>query len=234
MSAILSTLFQSKISHRNLATADATSSFCSEISCMCLWENTFANEGFVVPPFLSDSPRNLCLILHSLYILTHSSHSAANLKVIRLLSREYRHRDYWDLANIFPSFLIRQQQKTECRLVNFPETPIFGNSFKYDIEVSNKSPDEEVKLRRHHLARCMKNFKTDIYFVSTFEPSTKSVDLLTVETFAGTVCKQTDSEMSKEWTINRGLYASFRYEGEWEHYPEWARNLYLMELPARG
>ncbi|MBB8665884.1 GyrI-like domain-containing protein, partial [Escherichia coli] len=30
------------------------------------------------------------------------------------------------------------------------------------------------------------------------------------------------------------LYASFRYEGEWEHYPEWARNLYLMELPARG
>ncbi|EAA2366932.1 GyrI-like domain-containing protein, partial [Escherichia coli] len=112
--------------------------------------------------------------------------------------------------------------------------PIFGNSFKYDIEVSNKSPDEEVKLRRHHLARCMNNFKTDIYFVSTFEPSTKSVDLLTVETFAGTVCKQTDSEMAKEWTINRGLYASFRYEGEWERYPEWSRNLYLMELPARG
>ena len=80
----------------------------------------------------------------------------------------------------------------------------------------------------------MKSFKTDIYFVSTFKPSTKSVDLLTVETFAGTVCKQTDSEMPKEWTINRGLYASFRYEGEWEHYPEWARNLYLMELPARG
>lgn len=63
--------------------------------------------------------------------------------------------------------------------------------------MSNKLPDEEVKLRRHHLVRCMKNFKTDIYFVSTFEPSTKSVDLLTVETFAGTVCKQTDSEMPK-------------------------------------
>lgn len=73
-------LFQSKISHRNLATADATSSFCSEISCMCLWENTFANEGFAVPLFLSGSPRNLCLILHSLCILIHSSHSAANLK----------------------------------------------------------------------------------------------------------------------------------------------------------
>ncbi|SPX11810.1 AraC family transcriptional regulator [Escherichia coli] len=43
-------------------------------------ENTFANEGFVVPPFLSGSPRNLCLILHSLCILIHSSHSAANLK----------------------------------------------------------------------------------------------------------------------------------------------------------
>lgn len=136
----------------------------------------------------------------SLHFDSQQSFSREFKKLFGCSPREYRHRDYWDLANIFPSFLIRQQQKTECRLVNFPETPIFGNSFKYDIEVSNKSPDEEVKLRRHHLARCMKNFKTDIYFVSTFEPSTKSVDLLTVETFAGTVCKQTDSEMSKEWT----------------------------------
>ncbi len=100
-----------------------------EISCMCLWENTFTNEGFVVPPFLSGSPRNLCLILHSLCILIHSSHSAANLKVIRLLSREYRHRDCGISQISSLLFLIRQQQKTECRLVNFPETPIFGNSF---------------------------------------------------------------------------------------------------------
>ncbi len=142
----------------------------------------------------------------SLHFDSQQSFSREFKKLFGCSPREYRHRDYWDLANIFPSFLIRQQQKTECRLINFPETPIFGNSFKYDIEVSNKSPDEEVKLRRHHLARCMKNFKTDIYFVSTFEPSTKSVDLLTVETFAGTVCKPTDSEMPKEWTINRGLY----------------------------
>lgn len=153
----------------------------------------------------------------SLHFDSQQSFSREFKKLFGCSPREYRHRDYWDLENIFPSFLIRQQQKTECRLVNFPETPVFGNSFKYDIEVSNKSPDEEVELRRHHLVRCMKNFKTDIYFVSTFKPSTKSVDLLTVETFAGTVCKQTASEMPKEWIINRGLYASFRYEGEWEH-----------------
>ncbi len=78
----------------------------------------------------------------------------------------------------------------------------------------------------------MKNFKTDIYFVSTFEPLTKSVDLLTVETFAGTVCEYAD--MPKEWTTTRGLYASFRYEGNWENYPDWVRNIYLIELPARG
>jgi AraC family transcriptional activator of mar-sox-rob regulon len=140
----------------------------------------------------------------SLHFDSQQSFSREFKKLFGCSPREYRHRDYWDLANIFPSFLIRQQQKTECRLINFPETPIFGNSFKYDIEVSNKSPDEEVKLRRHHLARCMKNFKTDIYFVSTFEPSTKSVDLLTVETFAGTVCEYAD--MPKEWTTTRGLY----------------------------
>ncbi|ELW2045275.1 helix-turn-helix domain-containing protein, partial [Escherichia coli] len=110
----------------------------------------------------------------SLHFDSQQSFSREFKKLFGCSPRVYRHRDYWDLANIFPSFLIRQQQKTECRLVNFPETPIFGNSFKYDIEVSNKSPDEEVKLRRHHLARCMNNFKTDIYFVSTFEPSTKS------------------------------------------------------------
>lgn len=102
----------------------------------------------------------------SLHFDSQQSFSREFKKLFGCSPREYRHRDYWDLANIFPSFLIRQQQKTECRLINFPETPIFGNSFKYDIEVSNKSPDEEVKLRRHHLARCMKNFKTDIYFVS--------------------------------------------------------------------
>ncbi|EFY4922287.1 transcriptional regulator, partial [Shigella dysenteriae] len=78
----------------------------------------------------------------------------------------------------------------------------------------------------------MKDFKTDIYFVSTFKPSTKSVDLLTVETFAGTVCEYAD--MPKEWTTTRGLYASFRYEGNWENYPDWVRNIYLIELPARG
>ena len=66
----------------------------------------------------------------------------------------------------------------------------------------------------------------------TFEPSTKSVDLLTVETFAGTVCEYAD--MPKEWTTTRGLYASFRYEGNWENYPDWVRNIYLIELPARG
>lgn len=168
----------------------------------------------------------------SLHFDSQQSFSREFKKLFGCSPREYRHRDYWDLANIFPSFLIRQQQKTECRLINFPETPIFGNSFKYDIEVSNKSPDEEVKLRRHHLARCMKNFKTDIYFVSTFEPSTKSVDLLTVETFAGTVCEYAD--IPKEWTTTRGLYASFRYEGNWENYPDWVRNIYLIELPARG
>ncbi len=95
----------------------------------------------------------------SLHFDSQQSFSREFKKLFGCSPREYRHRDYWDLANIFPSFLIRQQQKTECRLVNFPETPIFGNSFKYDIEVSNKSPDEEVKLRRHHLARCMNNFK---------------------------------------------------------------------------
>ncbi len=105
----------------------------------------------------------------SLHFDSQQSFSREFKKLFGCSPREYRHRDYWDLANIFPSFLIRQQQKTECRLVNFPETPIFGNSFKYDIEVSNKSPDEEVKLRRHHLARCMKSFKTDIYFVCTFD-----------------------------------------------------------------
>lgn len=42
------------------------------------------------------------------------------------------------------------------------------------------------------------------------------------------------NDMPKEWTTTRGLYASFRYEGNWENYPDWVRNIYLIELPARG
>lgn len=170
----------------------------------------------------------------SLHFDSQQSFSREFKKLFGCSPREYRYRDYWDLKNIFPSFLRHQHKKTNCTLIHFPETRIFGHSFKYDIDVSNKSLDEEVKVRRQHLVRNMNKFKTDIYFASSFKPSTKSVDLLTVKTFAGTVCKQTDSDMPKEWTINQGLYASFRYEGEWEYYPDWARNLYLIELPARG
>ena len=66
----------------------------------------------------------------SLHFDSQQSFSREFKKLFGCSPREYRHRDYWDLANIFPSFLIRQQQKTECRLINFPETPIFGNSFE--------------------------------------------------------------------------------------------------------
>ncbi len=71
---------------------------------MCLWENTFANEGFVVPPFLSGSPRNLCFdIALSLHFDSQQS-----------FSREFKSYSaalpvntatvIIDLANIFPSF----------------------------------------------------------------------------------------------------------------------------------
>lgn len=70
--------------------------------------------------------------------------------------------------------------------------------------MSNKLSDEEVKLRRYYLVRCMKNFKTDIYFVFTFESLIKSVDLFTVEIFVGTVCEYVD--MLKEWITIRGFY----------------------------
>ncbi len=61
-------------------------------------------------------------------------HSAANLKsysaalpvntaTVLLGSRKY-----------LPFFFNTSTAKDECRLVNFPETPIFGNSFKYDLK----------------------------------------------------------------------------------------------------
>lgn len=58
--------------------------------------------------------------------------------------------------------------------------------------------------------------------------------MVEVETFAGTVCDHADTDMPKEWITAGGLYASFRYEGDWEYYANWVRNLYLIELPARG
>lgn len=44
------------------------------------WAHTSANEDFVGQPFLSDLLPNQCLILRSLCILIHSSHSVVNLK----------------------------------------------------------------------------------------------------------------------------------------------------------
>ena len=143
----LSTLFQSKISHRNLATADATSSFCSEISMhVPLGEYIRKRRLCRAAILVRLTAKSMLDIALSLHFDSQQSFSREFKKLFGCSPREYRHRDYWDLANIFPSFLIRQQQKTECRLINFPETPIFGNSFKYDIEVSNKSPDEELAI----------------------------------------------------------------------------------------
>ena len=170
----------------------------------------------------------------SLHFDSQQSFSREFKKLFGCSPREYRHRDFWDLTNILPPLLTRQHQKTDCTLIHLPETSIFGNAFKYDIELSNTPPDEEAKLRRNHLSRCLQNLKMDIYYVSAYTPSTKSVDLLTVETFAGTVCIHADTDMPKEWITAGGLYASFRYEGDWEHYANWVRNLYLIELPARG
>ena len=87
----------------------------------------------------------------SLHFDSQQSFSREFKKLFGCSPREYRLRDFWDLTNILPPLLTRQHQKTDCRLINLPETRIWGNSFKYDIEISNKPPDEEVKLRRNHL-----------------------------------------------------------------------------------
>lgn len=120
----------------------------------------------------------------------------------------------------------------ECRLINFFEIFIFGNLFKYDIEVLNKLLDEEVKLWCYYLVRCMKNFKMDIYFVFMFELLTKLVDLFMVEIFVGMVCEYVD--MPKEWIMIWGFYVFFCYEGNWENYFDWVCNIYLIELFVRG
>ncbi|END57144.1 bacterial regulatory helix-turn-helix s, AraC family protein, partial [Escherichia coli p0305293.13] len=43
----------------------------------------------------------------SLHFDSQQSFSREFKKLFGCSPREYRHRDYWDLANIFPSFLIR-------------------------------------------------------------------------------------------------------------------------------
>ncbi|HAH0901888.1 TPA: helix-turn-helix domain-containing protein, partial [Escherichia coli] len=55
------------------------------------------------------SAKSMLDIALSLHFDSQQSFSREFKKLFGCSPREYRHRDYWDLANIFPSFLIRQQ-----------------------------------------------------------------------------------------------------------------------------
>lgn len=148
--------------------------------------------------------------------------------------REYRHRDFWDLEHILPPYFSCNYERPKCKLVRMPVTCFYGDSFKYDVEIKNTPPEEEIRFRRNQLAKDLKKWKVDIFYISSFKPSMKSVDLLTVETFAGTKIKDNDADMLKELCVAEGLYASFHYEGRWEGYASWVRSLYLKMLPAEG
>ncbi len=83
--AILSTLFQSKISHRNLATAEQHPASVPKFHA-CAFGRIHSQRRLCRAAILVRLTAKSMLDLHSLCILIHSSHSAANLKSYRLLS----------------------------------------------------------------------------------------------------------------------------------------------------
>ncbi|XTZ40536.1 helix-turn-helix domain-containing protein [Salmonella enterica] len=170
----------------------------------------------------------------SLHFDSQQSFSREFKKMFGCSPREYRHRDFWDLEYILPPLLSRNDERPKCKLIHIPETCFYGESFKYDVEIKNTPSEEEVKIRRNQLAKDLKKYKQDIYYITSFKPSTKSVGLLTVETFAGSKDKDSDVDILKELRITEGLYASFHYEGRWEDYASWVHSLYLKVLPAEG
>ncbi len=170
----------------------------------------------------------------SLHFDSQQSFSREFKKMFGCSPREYRHRDYWDLDYILPPFLSHNSVQPKLTLIRMPETCFYGDSFKYDIEIKNTVPAEEIKTRQTYLATNLKKWGTDIFYVTHFKPSTKSKDLLSVETFVGTHLKDNDMDMIKELHIAEGLYASFHYEGSWEAYADWGRSLYLKVLPSEG
>ncbi len=178
--------------------------------------------------------KSMLSIALSLHFDSQQSFSREFKKQFGCTPREYRYRNFWNTAYILPPALKSQYKKTHCTLVHLSEIHLLGDSFKYDIILSNTASEEEKKFRRNYLSRYLKKAREDIYCISTFKPSRKSEDYLTIETFAGAVRTDTDNDTLTEWVTSGGVYASFHYEGDWEHYANWVRGIYLTELPDKG
>lgn len=170
----------------------------------------------------------------SLHFDSQQTFSREFKKMFGCSPREYRYRNFWDLEYLLPPLSLHNNEHPKCKLTHIPATCFYGDSFKYDVEIKNTTPKEEIKIRREQLSKDMEKWKTDIFYITNFKPSTKSVGLLTVETFSGTKIKYNDIDALKKRCITEGLYASFHYEGRWEDYANWGRNLYLTALPAEG
>lgn len=148
--------------------------------------------------------------------------------------KQYRNRDFWDLAYLCPSWLLNQGRIPECRIINLEEKKFRGRNYSYNTLLQGIKPQDEVDFRRNQLARDLKLWTKDIFCLSTFTASPRNFHVIFVETFSGIECDCISTPPLKTLTSPAGLYASFHYEGPWETYAHLPRRIYLETLPVEG
>lgn len=171
-------------------------------------------------------------------ILLHFNSQQAFCKEFKKLfgcsPRLYRNRDFWDLAYLCPSWLLKRGGLPECKVVRLEKKTFAGRDYCYDTLIRGTKPDDEVALCRNQLIRDLKRWQKDIFCLSTFKASPCNMHVIFVETFSGIECDAPlHMPAMTTFTLPEGLYASFHYEGPRETYAHLPRRILSGSVTGR-
>lgn len=143
-----------------------------------------------------------------LFFDSQQSFSREFKKLFGCSPRQYRKRDYWDLSGICPPWLDSAVMLPEWSLVNMDEIRIKGNYFEYTDNLLGEFDKNGV--RYDYISKLLRQYKRDIYCLSSVCPSSKNTNSINVKTFVGIPADSFPSEKNESVLVSkRGLYVFF-------------------------
>lgn len=145
--------------------------------------------------------------------------------------RAYRNSECWDLRGLRQPFDSHLRVSLSPVLVNLVAKKIYGHEINYQLSLKTL-PVTVNPVHWQTIIRNIRDYKNDIFLLSSFFASRRKQQTLSVKTFIGTTKKYSNNRrMLTEELIPAGLYARFYFTGGWHDYRDFSRAIYMCVLP---
>ncbi|MBB7505560.1 helix-turn-helix domain-containing protein [Escherichia coli] len=154
-------------------------------------------------------------------------------KVFGCSPRQYRGRDYWDLAGICAPWFDTSVPLPQWHLINLDEITVCGYYFNYAENLIGGFDKKGIRYK--NIMKSIDYYKENIYCLSKVRPSLGGASSINVETLIGVKPSGANLQVDN-FTLNtsEGIYVFFHYEGTWENYKIMIQRVYLEILPANN